>query len=127
MGVNGVKYLITPLFEDMDPTGRIFHTKADSKPSAGNPSSSKGLEHPSQSDIPTAPPMSSMPGMTPEVSSKPVDDALYHMVVTRIYVDNPYVVLYQNKVGLVYRALNLHEKDYPHDITLHVYGKKGLH
>ena len=70
MGVNGVKYLITPLFEDMDPTGRIFHTKADSEPSAGNPSSSKGPKHPSQSDIPTAPPISSMPGMTPEVSSK---------------------------------------------------------
>ena len=53
MGVNGVKYLIKPLFEDMDPTGRIFHTRADSEPSAGNPSSSKGLEHPSQGDIPT--------------------------------------------------------------------------
>ena len=46
------------------------------------------------------------------------------MLVARIYVDNPYVVLYQNKVGLVYRALNLHEKYYLHDITLHVYGKK---
>ena len=93
MGVNGVKYLITPLVEDMDQSGRIFQqTRAQSKPTLGNPNSSKGPKQPSQSDIPTALPMSTSPGTIPEVSSKRVNDALYHMLITRIYVDNPYVV-----------------------------------
>ena len=61
-----------------------------------------------------------------EVSSKPKDTALYHMNVTRIYVDNPHIVLYQNKVGLVYRALKWHDKVYPHNIILHVYGSRDL-
>lgn len=57
-----------------------------------------------------------------EVNSKSKDTTLYHMEVARIYVDNPHILLYQNKVGLVYRALKWHDKLYPHDIVLHVYG-----
>ena len=37
MGKNGAKYLLTPHFEDMDSTRRIFHTRADSEPPLAKP------------------------------------------------------------------------------------------
>ena len=105
----------------MDFTRRLFHTKADLEPTLGNPGADARTGKQSQSKEPSAPPM---PGKEPEVSSKPVDTALYHMAVIRTDVDNPYIVLYQNKVGLVYRALKWYKKVYPHNNVLHVYGNK---
>ena len=121
MGMNGTKYLLTPHYEEMDFTRRILHTKADLGPTLGNPGADPGTGKQSQSKEPSAP---SMPGKEPQVRSKLVDMALYHMAVTRIYVDNPYIVLYQNKVGLVYRALKWHERVNPYNNVLHVYGNK---
>ena len=78
----------------LDPTRRIFHTKADLKPTLGKPSADAGPRKQSQSEEPSAPPIS---GTKREVSSKPTDTVLCHMVVTRIYVDNSLEVDHDEK------------------------------
>ena len=36
MGVNGIRYLITPMFDDMDPIGKVHPTRAQTELIMGN-------------------------------------------------------------------------------------------
>lgn len=68
-----------------------------------NPSEEQGRQANNVNYAPSAPPMADT-GNKNEVNSPPKSVVLYHMQVTRIYIDSHYVALYQNTPGIVYKT-----------------------
>ena len=122
MRLDGIRYFITPLFENMDPTGRV-RQRGGRKWNLYQ--ERWGQQTQDKSQAPIAPPMSEMRniGNNHKVNPQFQKVALYHMLVTRIYCDHQYVDLYQNNTGMIFKMMSQQETIYPLEITLHVYGE----
>ena len=128
MGPDGIRYFITPLFEDMDPLGRVRQVRAQTKHIPTNQNIRWGQQMQDKSQDPSTPPMSEMriTSNNNEINSQFQNVTLYHMHVTKIDYDHQYVVLYQNNVGMVFKTMSQHGSIYPPKLNLHVYGKNGM-
>ena len=127
MGEDGTRYFISPLYEDMEPSGRVRHARAQTEPiftkanvsgdrnAQGGGSSSPARQKAEQRDK----------GKNPEVSSKGPQTALMHMPVKRLACDHKYVALYRNGVEIVFKTMLKEGCVYPSSLTLHFYSQAG--
>ena len=85
MGKDGTRYFISPLYEDMEPTGRVRQARAQMEPIFGKANVS--WDRNTQGGGPSSPARQRTEqrdaGKNPEVSSKNLDTALFHMPVKR--------------------------------------------
>lgn len=145
MSLGGIEYMLSLAFDSMDRYDVIHPRRMDqgvrTEPLRSQQKEKQGSQRPMQSGsaVPaaqqdkakapmkdaTAPQMpGAKPAHTEEVSSDNHDTVLYSFKVSRIHVDNPYVVLYTGALGVVYKTMVYPGNTYPQETTVHAWGSK---
>ena len=140
MSVLGVRYLLTPEFENMDADGQLHfppHVRTFSKPATHSTPWSTEFDSPYQAPAPSAPPAEvswapqrqtdaeevsfSFPSAAPNFN----DNELYRLRVLKIENDSEWVALYVSSKGIIFKTMMSYGTPYPNEQTLHVYGEEG--
>ena len=140
MSIMGIRYLVTPKYENMDADGRLHtlpHIRTFSEPMHGVPVWSAGWYSPNAAGAPSAPPGGAnwtkileedgeeVSFSFPSASSDLKEIELSKMHVQKIENDSEFVALYATQKGTVFKTMMVPGFPYSNEQQLHVYGTVG--